>query len=75
MAFDKDAFLTALDSMTVLDGLCNFEKLLQPTTSDDAHASSKFCKRELRAYGLHIHAHAHTHGGRHGDFAQVNTFA
>ncbi len=60
---------------TVLEGLCNSEELPQPTTLGAAHAAPGFALDALGAECLHINAHAHTHGGRDGDFAQVNALA
>ena len=69
---------------TVLDGLCNSEKLPQPTTLNHAFTwfgflsatcALRFKVVALSANSLQINAHAHTHGGGHGDFAQVNTLA
>ena len=65
----------AAPAPTVLDGLCDFEKSPQPTTLDTAYAAPGFTIVALGADGLHINAYAYTHGGGHGDFAQVNTFA
>ena len=60
----------------VLDDLRTFA-LSPPNSSGERQTSTRpvFLALGLRVDRGHIHTGAHTHGGGHGHFAQVNTFA